>query len=300
MNVVKSGRRRSVAAVAVAAFTFAPCVPSLSPRRKPRRFASAKTPFVEISVDVDEALKPFAGLFDNCAAEAKSYAAAMRAQAEKEHRENPSAFRDGMAWTYDRDYALRSAVGRYISIVRSDDTFEGGAHPNQDSIPFSGTRSARSASRIRPFFTETADNGPTMTALAQLPSSPSRARRSPTTFRSGDDDKLPANITPAQYLRKDTFINDGIKPSLLNLGPVTLAPSTEAGKSSGLTFHYRPYAVGPYAEGVPIPSSCRGPPSGNICRRTAPRCSAATRPNERRRQMVNAAAATSTTAAQAA
>jgi len=31
--------------------------------------------------------------------------------------------------------------------------------------------------------------------------------------------------------------------------PRTLAPSTEAGKSSGLTFHYPPYAVGPYAEG---------------------------------------------------
>ena len=30
---------------------------------------------------------------------------------------------------------------------------------------------------------------------------------------------------------------------------MTLAPSTEAGKSSGLTFHYPPYAVGPYAEG---------------------------------------------------
>jgi len=30
---------------------------------------------------------------------------------------------------------------------------------------------------------------------------------------------------------------------------VTLAPSTVSGKSSGLTFHYPPYAVGPYAEG---------------------------------------------------
>ena len=30
---------------------------------------------------------------------------------------------------------------------------------------------------------------------------------------------------------------------------VTLAPSTEPGKSSGLTFHYSPYAVGAYAEG---------------------------------------------------
>ena len=33
------------------------------------------------------------------------------------------------------------------------------------------------------------------------------------------------------------------------IGAVTLAPSTEPGKSSGLTFHYPPYAVGPYVEG---------------------------------------------------
>ena len=36
---------------------------------------------------------------------------------------------------------------------------------------------------------------------------------------------------------------------MLKIGPVSLAPSTEAGKSSGLTFHYSPYAVGSYAEG---------------------------------------------------
>ena len=33
----------------------------------------------------------------------------------------------------------------------------------------------------------------------------------------------------------------------MKIGPVTLAPSTAAGKSSGLTFHYAPYAVGAYA-----------------------------------------------------
>ena len=41
----------------------------------------------------------------------------------------------------------------------------------------------------------------------------------------------------------------GLEPKLLKIGAVTLAPSTVAGKSSGLTFHYPPYAVGPYAEG---------------------------------------------------
>jgi len=57
-------------------------------------------------------------------------------------------------------------------------------------------------------------------------------------------------MTPEQYLEADTFINDGVvKPALLELGPVTLAPSTERGRSAGLTFHYSPYAVGPYVEG---------------------------------------------------
>jgi len=41
----------------------------------------------------------------------------------------------------------------------------------------------------------------------------------------------------------------GPEPKLLKIGAVTLAPSTEVSKSSGLTFHYPPYAVGPYAEG---------------------------------------------------
>jgi hypothetical protein len=40
-----------------------------------------------------------------------------------------------------------------------------------------------------------------------------------------------------------------LEPKLLKVGAVTLAPSAVSGKSSGLTFHYPPYAVGPYAEG---------------------------------------------------
>jgi hypothetical protein len=212
--------------------------------------ASVKMPFVEISVDVDEALKSYPGLFDNCAAEAKSYAAAMRAQAEKEHREDPAAFRDGMQWSYDRAYQLRSVVGRYVSIVRSDDTFEGGAHPNHAVDTILWDTQAQKRISIRPFFTETADNGPTLNALAEAAKLAVASLKIANGIPAGDDEKLPANITPAQYLRKDTFISDGIKPSLLKLGPVTLAPSTEAGKSSGLTFHYSPYAVGPYVEGA--------------------------------------------------
>jgi hypothetical protein len=221
-----------------------------APQARDATVASAKTPFVEIGVDVDDALKPYPGLFGNCAAEANRYAAAMRAQAEKEHRENPSAFRDGMAWTYDRSYALRSTVGHYISIVRGEDTFEGGAHPNHMVDTILWDTQAQKRISIRPFFTETTDNGPTMNAVAQAAKLAVASLKIANDIPVGDADKLPANITTAQYLREDTFINDGIKPSLLKLGPVTLAPSTEAGKSSGLTFHYSPYAVGSYAEGA--------------------------------------------------
>ena len=249
MNDVWFGKAGSLFAVALLASLLLGGS-GFAPQAQAATVASAKTRVVEISVDVDEALKPYPGLFDNCAAEGKSYAAAMRAQSEKEHREDPSAFHDGMAWTYDRDYALRSAVGRYISIVRSDDTFEGGAHPNHNVDTILWDTEAQKRISIRPFFTETADNGPTMNALAQAAKLAVASQKIANDIPVGDEDKLPANITPAQYLRKDTFINDGIKPSLLKLGPVTLAPSTEAGKSSGLTFHYSPYAVGPYAEGA--------------------------------------------------
>jgi hypothetical protein len=56
-------------------------------------------------------------------------------------------------------------------------------------------------------------------------------------------------LTPQRLAGLDHFIASGIKPSLLKIGPITLAPSTEPGKSAGLTFHYSPYAVGAYAEG---------------------------------------------------
>jgi hypothetical protein len=210
---------------------------------------SIKTHIVEIGVDVADALKSYPGLFDNCVAEGKAYAAQMRTQAEKEHHDDPAMFRDGTAWTYDRAYELRSAIGRYISVVRSDDTFEGGAHPNHMVDTILWDTQAQKRISIRPFFTETADDGPTMNALAAEAKLSVASVKIANGIPASSDDKLPANITPAQYLRKDTFISDGIKPTLLKLGPVTLAPSTEAGKSSGLTFHYGPYAVGPYAEG---------------------------------------------------
>ncbi|MDP1882533.1 MAG: DUF4163 domain-containing protein, partial [Bradyrhizobium sp.] len=153
------------------------------------------------------------------------------ADADKERKQDPGLFRN--AWSFERKYETRSVVGgRYLSIVRSDYEYTGGAHPNSSSDTILWDRSAGKRISIRPFFTETADNGPTLKAM-----------------RQGVIASLEAEKKKRGAEGTDASAIEAIEPKLLKIGPVSLAPSTEEGKSSGLTFHYSPYAVGSYAEG---------------------------------------------------
>lgn len=155
------------------------------------------------------------------------------AEAESERKQEPQLFREG-GWTYERRYNFPSRVdGHYVSIVRADYMDTRGAHPNSDVNTILWDSTANKRISIRPFFTETADNGPTMRAMVKA---------------------VLASLTAEKKKRDtgDTATSEwfkGVEPKLLKIGAVTLAPSTETGKSSGLTFHYPPYAVGPYAEG---------------------------------------------------
>src|SRR5262249_39742748 len=78
------------------------------------------------NLDRDTALKPFPELFVDCFSEGKTWFNKTNGDAAAEWRENRKAFRD-LQWFYERDYALRSVVGRYIGVVRSDAWFDGGA-----------------------------------------------------------------------------------------------------------------------------------------------------------------------------
>jgi hypothetical protein len=219
---------------------FADTAPQISINKK----------YLEVSVTVDAALKPFAGLFDNCLAEGRVWANKTAADATAQWRSDPKSLRD-LQWSDDRTYDLRSVVGRYVSVVRSDGTFEGGAHPNEEIDTILWDDKTRKRISIRFLFNETADNGPTMITLAGAAKLAVAAAKLAKGVNGYGDDETPADkMTPEQELRHDNFINGSIKPALLELGPVTLAPSTEAGKSSGLTFHYSPYVVGPYVEGL--------------------------------------------------
>jgi hypothetical protein len=199
----------------------------------PRPDAATTNKSVDASVFLDDKIKADAALSADCLAEGRRWINKKAAYAAASRQEDPVLFRNG-GWSFERKYALRSVTdGHYVSIVRSDYVNTGGAHPNADVDTVLWDATTKKRISIRPFFTETADNGPTMTAM-----------------RNGVIASL--NIEKKKRNSTDTATAEwykGLEPKLLKIGAVTLAPSTEAGKSSGLTFHYPPYAVGPYAEG---------------------------------------------------
>ncbi len=200
---------------------------------EPKPDAALKNKILDASVFLDEKIKKDAALASDCLSDGKKWIAKVAADAAKSLKEDPQFFKEGR-WTYERRYDVRSVVGdRYVSIVRSDYVDAHAAHPNTDVDTVLWDRSQNTRISIRPFFTETADNGKTMDAMLKAVVAALKVEKKK---RDADD------AAGVEFLQN-------LKPKLLGIGAVSLAPSTEAGKSSGLTFHYPPYAVGAYAEG---------------------------------------------------
>lgn len=207
-------------------------LPALAADPKPDFAIKTKT--VDVSVTLDAQIRADPALAADCLADGKRYAERQQKDADADKRSDPKIFpADG--YTYERSFTVRSVVaGRYVSIVRNDEMDTHGAHPNTDINTIIWDREAKKRISIRPFFRETADNGPTLKTLRE------------------------AAIAAVKVEKKARGIDDAgeidwykdIQPTLLKVGAVTLAPSTEPGKSSGLDFYYPPYAAGPYAEGT--------------------------------------------------
>lgn len=200
---------------------------------EPKPDAAIKNRNIDASVLLDDKIKADPALAADCLAEGRKWMDKNAAEAAASRKEDPMMFRDG-AWTLERKYGVRSVVdGHYVSVIRADYMNTGGAHPNSDVNTILWDSTGKKRISIRPFFTETADNGPTMTAM----------RKAVIAALNIEKKKRDTSDTATAEWYKS------VEPKLLKIGAVTLAPSTEAGKSSGLTFHYPPYAVGPYAEG---------------------------------------------------
>jgi hypothetical protein len=199
----------------------------------PKPDAVVKNRNIEARVLLDDRIKADPALSADCLAEGKKWLDKNAAEAAASRRQDPQFFRNG-GWDFERKYTIRSVVAdRYVSLIRADYMDTHGAHPNSDVNTILWDKSENKRIAIRPFFTETADNGPSMKAI----------RKAVIASLKVEKTKRDASETATNEWFK------GLEPSLLKIGAVTLAPSTEAGKSSGLTFHYPPYAVGPYAEG---------------------------------------------------
>src|SRR6202011_3052377 len=215
----------------VALFTLFSVVPVVA--AEPAFDVAIKNKSFEASVLLDDKIKADAALSADCLAEGRRWINKKAAEAAASRQEDPVLFRNG-GWSFERKYTVRSSVdGRYVSIVRSDYMNTGGAHPNSDVDTILWDTAAKKRISIRPFFTETEDGGPTMKAMQAAVIASLRAEKK----------KRDVSETADMDWYK------GVEPKLLKIGAVTLAPSDEADKSSGLTFHYPPYAVGPYVEG---------------------------------------------------
>jgi len=242
--------RRILFIAALLSASCCPCAQAFAANNTPNKAQiSIETKYVKISLTVDAEIGRFSELLASCLAEGKAWVNKANSDTAAEWRDNRKAFR-GLQWFYDWEYVLRSVIGRYVSVVRSDDWFDGGAHPNHHADTILWDDVAHKRTNIRDLFAETADSGPTMSALAQAAKLAVAAAKLANDINGYDDDAPAAkDMTLEQEIEHDNFIKDGIKPAILEIGPVTLAPSSETGKSSGLTFHYSPYGVGPYVEG---------------------------------------------------
>lgn len=221
-----------IAALAAAAL----CISNLAAADDEKPVLSIATKSIEASIQIDDTLKAYPGLYDNLLAEGRRGLAKWRVDADKDRKTMPEIFREGRRYTHDRNYTRRSVIGRYVSVLRTD-YFDGiGAHPNSILNTILWDIEAKKPVSIRPLFKETADNGPTLQRLAKA------IRAALATIKRSQD-------TPVADPEADESLA-AVKPKLLEIGAIALAPSTETGKSAGMLFYFSPYAVGPYVEGA--------------------------------------------------
>ena len=195
--------------------------------------ASLKNKTIEANIFLDARIKTDPALASDCLTDGRKWLDKSAVDAAREMKQDPQFFKDG-GWSFERKYGIRSVVAdRYVSVIRDDYMDTHGAHPNTDVNTILWDEAGNKRISIRPFFTETADSGPAMTAMQKAVIASLKVEKK----KRGSSE-----TATAEWFK-------GVEPKLLKIGAVTLAPSTETGKSSGLTFHYPPYAVGPYAEG---------------------------------------------------
>ena len=188
------------------------------------------------SVEIDAKLRRYARLRAFLLAEGKRGLADVRKQAEELGVEGLGTYKN-QPWTDYIVFTLRSTAGPIVSVVRRDLVDMGGAHPNTQIETTIWDRKAERPLTLSDLFVETTDGGPTLTALAKL------IRDDLAATKRKNDYEVAADPAQDFELKK-------VVAKITTLGAPSLAPSTVSGKASGLTFHFSPYVVGGFADGV--------------------------------------------------
>jgi hypothetical protein len=191
----------------------------------------AKTQYLEIGVGIDKRLQAFPKLYSHLVAEGKQYGEESKKETDEQWREDKSIFH--VPYGFGRNYRLRTAAGKYVSVIVNGYEFTGGAHPNHGSTTILWDREKKEEADFEKLFKDTSDNSADMQKLSKLILDALIAEK-----KARD---VPADLN-------DYWLSQW-KPKFENFGEPSLAPSTATGKSSGVTFHFSPYAVGAYVEG---------------------------------------------------
>lgn len=189
---------------------------------------SIKGEYAKVFMFLGDRLRESRPLAGYCRQETRDWAQTIEAGERSKSSEPPNQLP-----VFGRRYDISSIIGgqRYFSVIRMSATDVDGVYNAIDISTILWDSRANERITMAPFFKETADGGPTMTALLA-------AAASGLTVKIGE--------TRTAALVKT------LRPSLTGIGAVSLAPSTSQDKSSGLNFHFELPVPGRYAFGEAV------------------------------------------------
>ena len=200
---------------------------------EPKPVFSIKTKTIEASAVIDDKLAAYPKLRNEILADAKRALQTDQQQAGQELRSSPKYFRP---WSVARGYTLRTTAGPFVSVLVTDFSYSGGAHPNTVLTAHLWNNETGRMAGLDALLDNPSDSGATLRTLAGL------IRRSLAAEKKARDIEIAGALDDDPDLKR-------VEPKIDAIGAPSLAPSTVAGKAAGLTFHFSPGDVGANVEG---------------------------------------------------
>lgn len=193
-------------------------------------------PAAEIRITLPRTAETAPGLFRAVLEPVREEMSGFRREAEaamQEAEEDPD-YR-WQAWTYEVAFDERYARAPYASLLRTDFTYTGGAHPNTDFAVVNFDSDAGVEIYLSDLFDDISPGSPVLRAIADHVRADLAAQKSERFGEtvSPDDEELAV-----------------VGPEAATFALFTLEPAAGGDGAAGITVHFPPYAVGAYAEGA--------------------------------------------------